>query len=118
MSDDILKFKPKNSFADEEKNFKFFGKLVATGELSKAKIILRELLSLSPEQAEKSTIYFAQQLENDPSIIMKTMQIREKILAGEQNAALLLIQQVFNLQGPESIIAHQKMATIVKGSLS
>lgn len=109
MSDDssnILSFKKASK---NEVNFKSFGQLIAQGDVTAAARILRDLLGLDFDKAQKSAEFFKNELHKDSNIILKTMSIRAKIELGQKNDALLLIQEVFGLDGIQSIGALSKI---------
>ena len=98
MSNVLAFKKPK-----KEVNFKIFGQHVAAGELNEAAKVIRDLVECDLEQAERVALHFRCKMEESPNIIMRTMEIRSLLELGEQNKALLAIQEVFGVTGEMSI---------------
>jgi hypothetical protein len=97
-----------------EVNFKEFGMAVAQDDIKRATRILRDLLNLEFIQAEKATLHFKEKFDTEPNLLMKTMQIRTHIELGQQNDALVIIQDIFNLSGFESINALESIKKVIK----
>jgi hypothetical protein len=96
-----------------EINFKEFGMAIADDNIKKAIRILRDLLNLDFDTAEKSTMHFKKKFEVEPNIIIKTMEIRTYVEAGQQNDALVVIQEIFDLNGFDSINALESIKKII-----
>ena len=87
----------------KEINFKVFGIAVVEGKLEEAAKIMRDMIECDLSMAEKITDHFNQKFKETPNIIMQTMQIRSSIEMGQQNDALMSIQNIFGVTGVEAI---------------
>ncbi len=106
---DVLTFKKLGDI-----NFKEFGMAIAQDDIKKATRILRDLLNLEFEQAQKSTNHFRDKFKIEPNLIMRTMQIKTHIEVGQQNDALVIIQDIFNLSGFDSINALEGIKKMIR----
>lgn len=109
----VLSFKK----PEKEINFKVFGRNVAEGKLDEASKILRDLIQCDLEAAEKITLHFKGKFEESPNIIMQTMNIKYQIEQGQQNDALMAVQNIFGVTGVESIKILEVMKELVSKEL-
>jgi len=87
----------------EAPSFHLFAMQVTAGNLSQAGTTLAALFQLEPDRAEKCLLLFHQKLQADSQFIVKVMQLRRELTAGNTNAALMLLWKCFGLHGLESI---------------
>lgn len=95
----IISFKGK----DKEINFKVFARSVAEGNLDEATRVLRDLLKCDFETAQKITNHFNKKYEESPNVVMQMMLIKSQIENGQQNDALMAIQELLGVNGVMSI---------------
>ena len=116
MSDDSKIVKLQDS-PQKMTNFKEFGMYIMANDLTAASRCLRDILQVPLATAEKSANHFHQLYQSNSEVLMKTMGIRQKIEEGANNDALMLIQEIFGLEGFESINAFEAMRKIVTENL-
>jgi hypothetical protein len=113
MSND-KKIIPFSKLEDEsEPNFLDFAGHVSKGDILKATRCLRDILQISYPSAERAVDNYMEEVNKDPNYIKKTMQIRLMITEGNNNDALLMVQEVFKLSGAESIKALDSIKNIL-----
>lgn len=95
----IISFKSK----EKELNFKVFARSVAEGKIDEATRTLRDLIKCDFEEAQKITLHFKKRFEESPNVMMQMMMIRSLLEEGKQNDALTSIQDIFGVNGPQSI---------------
>lgn len=97
----IITFKSKDK--DKEINFKVFARSVAEGKIDEATRTLRDLIKCDFEEAQKITLHFKEKYETSPNIIMQMMMIKSQLENGQQNDALMAIQEILGVTGPMSL---------------
>ena len=102
QSNNVLPFPKK---INQNVTFKEFGMAAMAGDISLASELIAKLLEVPKNRAEEVAQHFFKLYTQDPGVLMQTMQIRDKIVAGDHNGALLLVSQLFGLNGPEAIAA-------------
>lgn len=100
--------------AKQSVTFKCFAQQIGSGDIENAAKSLTELIGVGPDQAKKSCQHFQQQMQKDSTIILKTMQIKTAIEDGQQQQALALLQEVFAVDGPDALLALQRLSDTLK----
>lgn len=88
---------------NEEKNFKVFAQYVVKADVEHAIRVLRDLLDIEYDESAKLTQHIFENYNENPNSLMELMNVREKIILGKNNEALLIVQKVFGVSGPESV---------------
>jgi len=91
------------------KNFALFGQQIAANDVDSAGQTLAEVLNVNPELAHQCATDFRDRFNQDPVIIQKAMQLRTRLLAGENNDSLMILWDCFRLQGPQAIAVLQTL---------
>lgn len=93
----------------KEINFKVFGRSIAENNLEEAAKVLRDMFGCDLEKAVQMTDFFHRGFLSSPSIIMKTMQIRTLVERGSHNDAIVVINEVFGVEGPDALMVLEAM---------
>ena len=89
--------------------FRDFARAIQRGDTVEAGSILSTLLDVSGATGETAASYFNSKLEFEPDLFSDVIQIRQEILEGRNNGALLLIDKCFKLNGLEALQALESM---------
>lgn len=103
----VISFKSK----DKELNFKVFARNVAENNINEASRVLRDLLKCDFEEAQRITLHFKKKYDESPNVVMQMMLIKSQIEQGQQNDALMAIQELLGVSGVMSI----QVLEIMKG---
>ncbi|MBI1246941.1 hypothetical protein GC197_03745 [bacterium] len=90
-----------------------FVSLIEQKEVDAAGDLIALILGISPYLGMKCAQTFAAHYEQDPSVVVKAMQIRHDVTQNRYNDALMRIHECFGLQGIEAMVAMQKMREII-----
>jgi len=96
--------------------FAQFVSYIEDEKIESAGNLLGEMLGLSPVSGVRSAEVFAQRFQENDSIVLKAMQIREKLNYSRYNDALMLIHECFGLQGVEAMMAMHKMQDLINAT--
>ena len=97
------------NFPGEAVTFKEFAMAIQGGDMSLTGRMLSQLTGISAEAGLSAATFFSQKLESEPGSFMKLMQIRSEIQTGNNNAAMMLIMECFNVDGMPAMQALESM---------
>ena len=89
--------------------FMDFARAIHAGDTVEAGSVLSKLLDASAAAGQTAASYFNSKLEFEPDLFGDVMQIRQEILEGRDNGALVLIDKCFKLSGLEGLQALEAM---------
>lgn len=89
--------------------FKEFAQRVVNGDLDGAAPILANLLALNAETATRSTVTFGNRLRDYPKTLERTLQLREEIVSGNDNGAIMILLECFALTGTPALHAIEHL---------
>lgn len=98
----------------EGTNFKIFAQYIVAKDMTKASRALRDILNLSYERAEEATVHFNEVFKENQGAFLLTMDIKNKIIQGHNNEALMLIYKLFGLQSIDGLLALEAMREIIQ----
>ena len=97
------------NFPGEAVTFKEFAMAIQGGDMSLTGRMLSQLTGIPAEAGLSAATFFSQKLESEPGSFMKVMQIRSEIQTGNNNAAMMLIMECFNVDGMPAMQALESM---------
>ena len=100
---------PQGMDAPQPTNFAMFGKQIVANDIDAAGRTLAELLDVDPKLAQQCATAFRDCFNEDPTIIQKAMQLRARLLAGENHDSLMILWDCFRLQGPQALAVLQTL---------
>jgi len=102
---------PAEASTPKPEKFALFAQQVAANNLEAAGQTLAGLLEVDPTTGLRCATAFRERLNEDPTIIQKTMLLRAKLIAGENNDSLMILWDCFRLQGLEAVEVLQTLKT-------
>lgn len=106
----VISFKTK----DKELNFKVFARNVAEGNVDEASRVLRDLIKCDFEEAQRITLHFKKKYEESPNVMMQMMMIKSQLEQNQRNDALLAVQDLLGVTGPQSLQILELMNDLVQ----
>ena len=94
---------PPSASAPPAATFQGFVQELARGELAAAGAILASLFGLDGQRATACVAHFQERWRREPGLLEQTMQLREELAAGRDNALLVGLANLFGLMGFEAI---------------
>ncbi len=95
--------------APKLERFALFSQQVVVNDLDSAGQTLADLLDVDQSLGLQCATAFRKRLDEDPVIIQKTMLLRTKLMAGENNDSLMILWDCFRLQGLQAVEVLQTL---------
>ena len=105
----VAALEPEETEVPKPVNFVLFVEQIGANDVDGAARTLSELLDVDEESAHHCATSFRDRLNEDPTTLQRVMQLRTKLIAGENNDSLMILWDCFRLQGPQAVEVLQTL---------
>ena len=95
-------------------NFQIFARLLMEDRTISATACFAEMLDISDQLAHTAVQNVSDRLKEDPNVLVRIMAIRQYIMVGKNNQATAAIQDIFGIDGLDSVKIFESMRKIIE----